>query len=304
MSAPLEGLTLAVASGKGGTGKTTVAVALALSAPGLVQILDCDVDEPNTGIFLEGRMRESVSVGLPVPQVDQDRCTACGACSRACQFGAIVSLKTTPLVFPELCHGCGACALACPVDAIEEVDRPIGRISAGQIDRAGLPPLQYVEGRLNVGHPMAPPVIRAVKARFCEGALRIVDCPPGTACPVVTAVRGSDFVLLVTEPTPFGLNDLKLAVETMRVVGLPFGVLVNRDEAADRRVDDYCRAEGLPIMLRIPDDRRIAEAYSRGVPLTAALPEVRGELVGLLADIGRRVAERQSPATHQPGEGP
>ena len=270
------GQTIAVASGKGGTGKTTVAVALALSAPGPVQLLDCDVEEPNCHIFLRPEVRGRESVGIPVPQVDEAKCTACGECSALCQYHAIVSLKTAPLVFPELCHGCGGCARVCTAGAIEEVEHPIGTVEVGARDD-----VRFVQGRLGVGQPMSPPLIRAVKRRAEVGRTTIIDCPPGTSCPVVTAVRGSDFVLLVTEPTPFGLHDLVLAVETVRRLGLPFGVVLNRADAGDGRVDAYCAAEGIPVLLRIPDERRIAEAYSRGEGLLAASPGLRGAFADL-----------------------
>lgn len=269
-------MTVAVASGKGGTGKTTVAVNLALTTEGPVQLLDCDVEEPNAHLFLAPRWRGESRVSVPVPEVDEARCTACGACGRACQFHAIVSLKTRPLVFPELCHGCGACHLACPERAIREVPRVVGVVQSGERDN-----LRLVQGRLKVGEPMAGPLIRAVRregaAQAHRGAtLTILDAPPGTSCSVVAAVRGSDYVLLVTEPTPFGLNDLKLAVEMLRNLALPCGVVINRSDVGDGSVRAYCDAEGLPILAEIPEDRRVAEAYSRGQPAVQALPGLRG----------------------------
>lgn len=267
---------IAIASGKGGTGKTTLAVALALSAPGPVQLLDCDVEEPNCHIFLRSHVARRESVGIPVPFVDEAKCTGCGECGAFCQWHAIVSLKTKPLVFPELCHGCGGCARVCPAGAIEEVEREIGVVEVGS--RGGV---RFVQGRLGVGHPMSPPLIRAVKGRALRDRTTVIDCPPGTSCPVITAVRGSDYVLLVTEPTPFGLHDLTLAVETVRRLGLPFGVIVNRASAGDDGVDRYCAAEGIGVLLRIPDERRIAEAYSRGEDLLACTPRLRGAFAAL-----------------------
>jgi MinD superfamily P-loop ATPase len=277
---------LAVASGKGGTGKTTVAVALALVAPRPVRLLDCDVEEPNAPLFLKPDVRRREPVCIPVPSVEESRCDACGACGRACQYHAIVSLKTRPIVFPELCHGCGGCVAACPRGAIAEVGREIGVVEAGARDG-----IEFVHGRLHVGQAMSPPLIRAVK-RHVAGvdALTILDCPPGTSCPVIAAVRGSDFVLLVTEPTPFGLHDLRLAVGTVRALKRPFAVILNRAGAGDGRVDAYCSEEAIPIFLRIPDDRRIAKAYSRGEPILDALPGLRDGFAALLDGVKGRPA--------------
>jgi MinD superfamily P-loop ATPase len=208
--------------------------------------------------------------------VDQSLCDACGECSRFCQYHAIVSLKTAPLVFPELCHGCGGCALVCPRRAIRETDRRIGTIEVLEADSVTL-----VQGRLDVGVAMVPPLIRAVKTRVQPGSPAILDAAPGTSCPVVTALRGADFVVLVTEPTPFGLHDLKLAVEMVRQLGIPFGVVVNRMGIGDDRVQVFCGQEKVPILVEIPDDRRIAEAYSRGSLIVEALPEYRNLFEGL-----------------------
>ena len=278
---------LVIVCGVTGTGKTTVAVGMALSAPRPVQLLDCDVEEPICHIFLSPVVERRESVGIPVPVVDEEKCTACGECGRICQYSAIVSLKTKPLVFPELCHGCGGCAKVCPAEAITEVEREIGIVEIGGRDGVA-----FVQGRLNVGHPMSPPLNRSVKGHAAGDGLTIVDCPPGTSCPVVTAVRGSDFVLLVTEPTPFGLYDLKLAVETMRELGLPFGVVLNRADAGDERVDRYCLTEGIAVLLRIADDRRIAEAYSRGESVLQARPGLREAFAELHVEIVHQAAAR------------
>ncbi len=276
-------MTVAVASGKGGTGKTTVAVGLALTAAGPVSLLDCDVEEPNCDLFLRvGEMR-SEPVTVPVPEVDENICTGCGACGRICMYHAVVSLRTGPLFFPELCHGCGGCMRVCPTGAIREVQNQVGVIEIGRRNR-----VELVIGRMDVGQPAAPPVIRAVKRHLNPAGLNIIDCPPGTSCPVVTAVRGSDFVVLVTEPTPFGLNDLILAVETMRELGLRFGVVVNRCDSGDDRVVQYCRTKGIPILLSIADDRRIAETGSRGRPIVEAFPEFRRAFVELHEVLGEK----------------
>jgi MinD superfamily P-loop ATPase len=287
---------VAVASGKGGTGKTTVAVSLALTAPRPVRLLDCDVEEPNVHLFLKPDIRRSEPVCVPVPSVDESRCDACGECGRICEYHAIVSLKTKPLVFPELCHGCGGCAKACPRGAIAEVGREIGVVEAGARDG-----IEFVHGRLHVGQAMSPPLIRAVKRHGSAEGLTIIDCPPGTSCPVVAAVRGSDFVLLVTEPTPFGLNDLKLAVETIRQLGIDFGVLVNRSDSGDSRVAEYCRSEAISILLEIPDDRRIAEAYSRGEMIAEVIPGMKPRFRQLHEAIGGHLQKEISRQTQPPG---
>ncbi len=269
---------IAIASGKGGTGKTTVAVNLAsvLTRDGLkVQYLDCDVEEPNGHIFLHPRITATEAVGIPVPVVDEAKCTGCRECAKVCQFHAIAVMKK-PLIFAELCHGCGGCALVCPTGAIREEKRTIGVVESGSAKGVA-----FVQGRLNIGEPMAPPLIRAVKQQALAGSVVILDAPPGAACPAVTTIRDADLVLLVTEPTPFGLNDLKLAVEMIRQLGIRQGVVINRADSGDQRVRDYCGHAGLPIMLELPDDRRIAEAYSRGEMAIEVVPDWTDHLRGL-----------------------
>ncbi len=261
---------VAVASGKGGTGKTTLSVNLARVLGPDVRLLDCDVEEPNAHLFLEGDLCEEEIVTISVPQVDESLCDGCSECSRFCQYHAIVSFGTAPLVFPEMCHGCGGCAKVCPRKAIHEVDKRIGTV---ETVRAGN--ITLIQGRLDIGVAMAPPLIRAVKARLRNGVPAILDAPPGTSCSVITTLRGTDFVVLVTEPTPFGLHDLKLAVAMVRELGIPFGVVVNRVGIGDERVHAFCREENIPILLEIPDDRQIAEAYSKGHLIVEALPEYR-----------------------------
>jgi MinD superfamily P-loop ATPase len=271
---------LAIASGKGGTGKTTVALNLALVSDSPVQLLDCDVEEPNAHLFLRGTILGQESIDIPVPEVDESLCTDCGKCGQFCQYHAIVSFGTKPLVFPELCHGCGGCAKVCPQKAIRELGHRIGVV---ETLRAGA--VTLVQGRLDVGVASAVPLIRAVKARLEKGSLAILDAPPGTSCPVVATVRGADFVLLVTEPTPFGRHDLGLAVDMVRQLGLPLGVIINRSGIGDDRVRDFCREQRIPVLLEIPDDRRIAEAYSRGMRIVDALPEYRAPFERLLREL-------------------
>ena len=274
---------ITIASGKGGTGKTTVAVNLAwVLADGgeTVQYLDCDVEEPNGHIFLGPRITTREPVGIPVPVVDEQKCTGCRKCAEVCQYHAIAVLKK-PLVFSELCHGCGGCMLACPEGAIREQLRPIGVVETGWADGVA-----FVQGRLKVGEAMAPPLIRAVKAKTASGGVAVIDAPPGTSCPVVATVRDSDCVLLVTEPTPFGLHDLRLAVEIIRELGVRHGVVINRSDSGDRRVHEYCAAEKIPVLLEIPDDRRVAEAYSRGLMAAHVLPEWPGMMLRLWEAIG------------------
>ena len=277
---------IAIASGKGGTGKTTVAVHLAAWLAGrgeAVQYLDCDVEEPNGHLFLKPVIETAEPAAIPVPVVDNDRCTACGQCAAVCEFNAIAMLKK-PMVFTELCHGCGACTLVCPVEAIREEPRAIGTVETGQ---AG--PIRFAQGRLNVGEPMSPPLIRAVKNRRDPAAIALFDSPPGTSCPVIAAVRAADFIVLVTEPSPFGLHDLTLAVETFRPMDLPFGVVVNRADPADLRVQDFCRQQEIPVLAELPDDRRVAETYARGELLFDRLPEWRDRMAELWARIEERL---------------
>ncbi|MBN2446445.1 MAG: ATP-binding protein [Phycisphaerae bacterium] len=278
---------VAIASGKGGTGKTTVATNLAYvvaSSGCTVAYIDCDVEEPNGHLFLRPAFKKSEPVAVLHPKVNEGECQNCGQCGEICQYSAIVNMPTKVLVFPALCHACGGCVLVCPCKAISEVPRQIGCVNIGN---AG--DVQFVEGRLNIGEAMSPPVIRAVKRAAPEAEIIFTDAPPGTSCPVIESVRDADFVILVTEPTPFGLHDLTLAVETMRKLELPFGVVVNRADAGDRRVVEYCAQEQITLLAEIPDDRRVAQAYSRGELASNALPEMRDMFAALWADVRREV---------------
>ena len=274
---------IAIASGKGGTGKTTVATNLAYVASRngqSVAYLDCDVEEPNGHIFLKPQITDRKPVGNLIPRVDADKCTLCGECGEICRFSAIVLVGEKVLVYPELCHGCGGCSLVCPADAITEVSREIGVLETG---RAGA--IQFAQGVLNVGEAMSPPLIRAVKSTTFQADLTIVDAPPGTSCPVIEAVRGADFAILVTEPTPFGLHDLKLAVEMVRVLKLPLGVVINRTGFKGTDIRSYCTAQRIAVLQEIPDDRKLAEAYSRGVMACEALPQYEAMFTGLLKSV-------------------
>jgi len=298
---------IAVASGKGGTGKTTVAVSLALSITADSQdltdkkpvnpvnplFLDCDVEEPNAALFLKPTIEERKEVGQLIPEVDPVKCTYCGRCAEVCQYHAIAVVGKKVLVFPELCHGCGSCTLNCPTGAISEVLDVMGTIERGWAGE-----VEFAQGLLNVGEAMAVPVIHQLK----QWAIPpnpgdrpvILDAPPGTACPVVETMRGADFVLMVTEPTPFGLHDLRLAVEVARdELGLPVGVVINRDGVGDRGVEEYCAAEGIPILMRIPLDRRIAETYSEGAPLVEARPEYRERFRALYNSIRQQATRNE-----------
>ena len=277
---------IAVASGKGGTGKTTIATSLAkaLADTGKsVSYLDCDVEAPNAHLFLGPVFDQRKDVDMLIPQVDEALCTGCERCAEVCEFHAIVVLGGKPLVFPEMCHGCGSCTLECPENAISEIPQTLGILERGAAEAQ----INFARGLLNIGEPMAVPVIRQLKKwRDPQPEETVIlDSPPGTSCPVVESIRGADFVLLVTEPTPFGLHDLKLAFQLTRELDIPAGVVVNRDGIGDDRVDDYCREAGLPILMRIPLERKIGEGIAEGKPLLEILPEYGDHFRQLFAQI-------------------
>ncbi len=274
---------ISVASGKGGTGKTTIATSLAisLSKTGVeVQYLDCDAEEPNGHIFLKPDIESVEEVTVGVPEVDRSKCTGCGKCGELCQYSAITCVKGKVLVFEELCHSCGGCMAICPEGAISEKERKIGTAEFGKSGE-----LHFGQGKLEIGAIQTPALIKHVKGRLREEAVNVLDVPPGTSCPVIEAVKDSDFVLLVTEPTPFGLNDLELAVQVVRQLGLSFGVVINRSDVGDDIVVKYCEVEGIDVLMEIPNDRKVAESYSRGSTLCEALPEYRRRFEQLYENI-------------------
>ena len=289
-----DDFTVAIASGKGGTGKTTIAVNLAryISEAGKdVQYLDCDVEEPNGHIFLKPRITAENSVTVDVPEVDLDKCIACGKCGEICQFSAIVSIKEHVLTFEQLCHSCGGCWRVCPVGAIKTRPVKIGDIEIGKAGK-----IEFIAGRLRIGNVRTPKLINAVKKHIRRNCITIIDVPPGTSCPVVEAVKGVDFVLLVTEPTPFGLNDLKLAVDLIREMNLSFSVVINRDGIGNEEVENYCRAENIDIIMKLPDSRNIAEAYSSGGMILDVLQEYTeyfSKLCDSLEDIKDKLDEKR-----------
>ncbi|WP_094226878.1 ATP-binding protein [Methanolobus psychrotolerans] len=277
---------IAIASGKGGTGKTTVAVNLAL-ALGNAQLLDCDVEEPNCNLFLGFNLKKEEDVNITVPEVDSGKCTLCGKCAEFCQYNAIAKLPRSLMLFPKLCHGCGGCVLVCPENAIIEEKRSIGILEKGTSERFNI---ELLQGTLNIGEPMASPVIRQLKAHIDESTVAIIDSPPGTACPVIASVAEMDYCVLVTEPTPFGLNDLILAVDVVRQLDILFGVVINRHGLGDGRVEEYCQSEGVPILMKIPYDRKIAILYSKGIPFIEQMPVWKESFRGMYEDICKHVS--------------
>ncbi len=278
-------MVISVASGKGGTGKTTVATNLAVALGKGVQFLDCDVEQPNAHLFLKPDIQESKIITVPVPAVDEDKCSLCGKCAEICQFRAIIVIGKTVLTFHELCHSCGGCMTVCPENAISATGREIGIVEKGV--RNGI---RFLHGRLRVGEAMSPPLIRKVRASAKGEEITIIDAPPGTSCPVIAAMKGADFVLLVTEPTPFGLHDLKLAVGAVKVLGIPHGLVINRADLGDIKVREYASKEDIPILMEIPFDRRIAESYSRGELIVQTMPEWKQRFVSLYEEIKRQIA--------------
>ena len=275
---------ISVASGKGGTGKTTIATSLAVSIGENVQLLDCDVEEPNAHLFIHPVFVETEAVSTPVPRIDDSKCSLCGKCEDICQFKAIAKIADSILTFPELCHSCGGCWKVCPEGAIEKTGRRLGDVQIGH--RNGL---IFVHGRLRVGEAMAPPLINSVRSFANPDMLTIIDAPPGTSCPVISAMYGTDFILLVTEPTPFGLHDLKLAVGAVKILNIPCGLVINRSDIGNDEVKIFAADNSIPTLLEIPFDRHIAESYSRGVTIAEAVPQWKDRFKKLYIDIQKIV---------------
>ena len=277
---------ISVASGKGGTGKTTVSTSMALALNKIkpVAFLDCDVEEPNAHIFLKPSFIATEKVNTPIPLIDNSKCTYCKKCSDICVFNVLAVLEDTVLVFAELCHACGSCWYQCPEKAITQTNKEIGLVESGKSRN-----MDFIHGKLNIGEAMSPPLIKAVKAKIIPQMTTIIDAPPGTSCPVITSVKDTDFCVLVTEPTPFGLNDLKLSVEMLREIGIPCGVIINRADIGDDKVLQYCKNKNIPVLMQIPFDRKIASLYARGTPIVDEIPEYIEKFQNAFFEIERMV---------------
>jgi len=280
---------ISVASGKGGTGETTVATNLAFSLGSDVQILDCDVEEPNSHLFMKPVIEQTETVYTPVPDIDEDKCNYCRKCAEICRFKAIAIFNETVLTFPELCHSCGGCMEVCPENAITEIGRELGIVERGRCED-----IAYDHGRLRVGEAMSPPLIKKVRLHMKPDKTNIIDAPPGTSCPVIAAMKGTDFVVMVTEPTPFGLHDLKLGVEAVKLLGIPCGLVINRSDIGNNAVREYAEKEDLPILMEIPFDRGIAEAYSRGKLIVSEMPEWKEKFLALYNSIESFVKRKEN----------
>lgn len=277
---------ISIASGKGGTGKTTVATNLAASLEKEVKLLDCDVEEPNAHLFISPIIDEKKTVRTPVPEIDEGKCTLCEKCCDICQFKAIVRIADVILPFTDLCHSCGGCMEVCPENAIRETHRELGVLERGHKNS-----IDFVHGRLRVGEAMSPPLIKKVRQQAGENGLTVIDAPPGTSCPVIAAMKGTDFVILVTEPTPFGLHDLKLAAGAVRLLDIPCGIVINKSDLGDDSVREYANEENIPVIMEIPFDRQIAETYSRGELAVESIPEWKKEFINLYEKIEKIVRE-------------
>jgi MinD superfamily P-loop ATPase len=273
-------MNIAIASGKGGTGKTTVAVNLALSLED-VQLFDCDVEEPNCNLFLGYELEKVGDINVPTPVIGRDKCNLCGKCSDFCMYNAIALLPGEAMVFPSLCHGCGGCTIVCPMQAIVEEGRSIGIIKRSVSGND----IEFYQGLLDIGEPMASPIIKSMHKYADADKISIFDAPPGAACPVIACVGEMDYCILVAEPTTFGFHDMMIAVEVLQTMDIPFGVIINRFDMGDNRVEEYCREHGVPVLMKIPNDKKIAQLYSRGVPFVTSMPEWRQKFAGMLDSI-------------------
>jgi MinD superfamily P-loop ATPase len=283
---------IAIASGKGGTGKTTVSLNLALSLSD-VQLFDCDVEEPNCNLFLGFDLEKVEDVVCPVPVINQEKCSICRQCSDFCRYNALTALPDRVLFFPSLCHGCGGCAVLCSEKAIRESERSLGVIEKAKGESSP----EFYRGLLNIGETMTSAVIKTLKKYIDDRKTAILDAPPGTACPVIASIGDVDYCVLVTESTPFGFHDLRLAVDVVRSLKVPFGVIINRWGLGDSRVEEYCKAEGIPILLKIPNDLKIAELYSRGIPFVREMPEWNEKFLGMFESIKLQLADTEEVRT-------
>jgi MinD superfamily P-loop ATPase len=283
---------IAIASGKGGTGKTTVSLNLALSLSD-VQLFDCDVEEPNCNLFLGFDLEKVEDVVCPVPVINQEKCSMCRQCSDFCRYNALAALPDRVLFFPSLCHGCGGCAVLCSEKAIRESQRSLGVIEKAK----GKSSPEFYRGILNIGETMTSAVIKTLKKYIDDRKTAILDAPPGTACPVIASIGDMDYCVLVTESTPFGFHDLRLAVNVVRSLKVPFGLVINRWGLGDSRVEEYCKAEGIPILLRIPNYLKIAELYSCGIPFVREMPEWNEKFIGMFEAIKLQLADTEKART-------
>ncbi len=274
---------ISVASGKGGTGKTSFATNLALSIDN-VQLLDCDVEEPNSYLFLKPEINKTENLFILVPSINESLCDNCGKCAKFCEFNAIFVSREKTFILPELCHSCGGCKIVCPKGAIKEELHKTGTIYYGNSNG-----IEIIYGELEVGDAVASNVVREVKSRMNKNKNVIIDSPPGASCPVIESVKNSDFSVLVTEPTPFGLHDLKIAISLLREMKIPFGVVVNRADIGDRKIYDYCKKEGIDILLEIPFERKIAELYSKGIPFVLEMAEWKEKFQKLFNTIKEKI---------------
>ncbi|ADI74924.1 Cobyrinic acid ac-diamide synthase [Methanohalobium evestigatum Z-7303] len=274
-------MNIAIASGKGGTGKTTISVNLALSLDD-AQLLDCDVEEPNCNIFLGYNLVKKDDVNILTPVIDKNNCNFCGKCADFCQFNAIAVLPGDIMLFNTLCHGCGGCGIVCPMDAIDEEKRSIGTIEKSETEYGNL---EFFQGLLNIGEAMASPVIKDLKKNINKNKNTIIDAPPGTACPAIATLEDTDYCILVTEPTPFGYHDLLLTLDVVRELGIPFGIIINRCDVGDSKVEEFCYSENIPVLMKIPYDKNIAQLYSNGIPFVQKMPEWKKQFAQMFESI-------------------
>lgn len=279
---------ITIASGKGGTGKTTVTVNLAASAPaGEVEVFDCDVEEPNSHIFLKPANLVKTPVSTMIPEVDMEKCTLCKECEKICQFSAIAVVGKKVMTFPEMCHSCLGCQMVCPEDAISSSSRVLGTLLQGT-NPGGI---SLTWGELRVGEAMSPPLIGKVKEKINPEKIALVDAPPGTSCPAIEALSNSDYAVLAAEPTPFGLNDLSITVEALRILKVPMGIVISRDDGESRVVDDYAAKENIEILGRIPFTREAAAVCSKGLLLSDEIPEMKSLFTQLYATVVEKAEE-------------